>query len=129
MSRVSARRLHAAVLFTRRRLSFACSVSRLVRVSRVLFARVSARRSYIVVLFTRRRLSFARSVARLVRVSRVLFARMSTLRSYTVVLFRASSARYVTRVVRKLVCCFAHRKLTSLRISRANYISYLFDSC
>jgi hypothetical protein len=94
----------------------------------VLFARVSARHSYTVVLFTRRRLSFARSVVRLVRVSRMLFARVFARRSYTVVLFRASSARYVTRVVRKLACCFAHRKLTSLRISRANYISYLFDS-
>jgi hypothetical protein len=43
--------------------------------------------------------------------------------------FRASSARYVARVVRKLACCFTHRKLISLRISHANYISYLFDSC
>jgi hypothetical protein len=79
-------------------------------------------------LFARRRLSFARSTARLVRVSHVLFARVSARRSHTVVLFRASSARSVARVVRKLACCFAHRKLTSLRISRANYISYLFDS-
>jgi hypothetical protein len=47
----------------------------------------------------------------------------------TVVLFRASYARYVARVVHKLAYCFVHRKLTSLRISRANYISYLFDSC
>ena len=35
-----------------------------------------------------------------------------------VTLFRASSARSVARVVRKLACCFAHRKLASLRISR-----------
>jgi hypothetical protein len=46
MSHVSARHLHAVVLFARRRLSFACSATRLVRVSRVLFARVSARRSH-----------------------------------------------------------------------------------
>jgi hypothetical protein len=44
----------------------------------------------------------------------VLFARVSTRRPRVVVLFRASSAR----VIRKLVCCFAHRKLASLRISR-----------
>ena len=55
-------------------------------------------------------------------------SRVSARRLQVVVLFRASSARYVTRVVRKLACYFAHRKLTSLRISRANYISYLFDS-
>jgi hypothetical protein len=59
----------------------------------------------------------------------VLFVRVSTRRSHTVVLFRASSARSVARVVRKLACCFAHRKLASLRISRVNYITYLFDSC
>jgi hypothetical protein len=80
------------------------------------------------VLFARRRLSFARSAARRVRVSRLLFARVSAHRSHTVMLFRASSACYVARVIRKLACCFAHRKLISLRISRANYISYLFDS-
>jgi hypothetical protein len=80
-------------------------------------------------LFARRRLSFPHSAARLVHVSCVLFARVSARRSHTVVLFRASSARSVARVVRKLACYFTHRKLTSLRISRANYISYLFDSC
>jgi hypothetical protein len=48
----------------------------------------------------------------------VLFARVSTRRSRAVVLFRASSVRSVARVVRKLACCFAHRKLASLRISR-----------
>jgi hypothetical protein len=80
-------------------------------------------------LFARRRLSFARSAACLVRVSRVLFAHVSARCSHTVVLFRASSARSVARVVRKLACCFVHCKLISLRISHANYISYLFDSC
>jgi hypothetical protein len=44
----------------------------------------------------------------------VLFARVSTRRSRVVMLFRTSSAH----VVRKLACCFAHRKLASLRISR-----------
>jgi hypothetical protein len=58
------------------------------------------------------------------RVGRTLFARVFARRSHTIMLFRVSSAR----VVRKLACCFAHRKLTSLRISHANYISYLFDS-
>ena len=56
-------------------------------------------------------------------------SRMSARRLHTVVLFRAPSARYVARVVQKLAYCFVHRKLTSIRISRANYISYLFDSC
>jgi hypothetical protein len=50
-------------LFARRRLSFARSAVRLVRVSRVLFARVSARRSHTVALF---RVSSARFVARAV---------------------------------------------------------------
>jgi hypothetical protein len=37
--------------------------------------------------------------------------------------------RACPRVVRTLSCCFAHRKLASLRISLANYISYSFDNC
>jgi hypothetical protein len=107
----------------------ACRVSsaRLVVCGHTSFTRYRAARTLsraysrvIRALFTCRRLSFARSVARLVRVSRVLFARVSAHRSHTVVLFRASSARYVARVVHKLACCFAHRKLASLRIPRFN---------
>jgi hypothetical protein len=71
----------------------------------------------------------SRVLPRVCFVCRVCCSHTCPLVVRTVVLFRASSARYVTRVVRMLACCFAHRKLTSLRISRANYISYLFDSC
>ena len=37
--------------------------------------------------------------------------------------------RACPHVVCTLSYCFMHRKFASLRISRANYISYLFDSC
>jgi hypothetical protein len=92
-----------------------------------------ARRRAVCVLFRTR----LRAGLRVVRARRAhcfvcrqrVMSRVSARRLHAVVLFRASFARYVARVVRKLACCFAHRKLTSLRISRANYISYLFDSC
>jgi hypothetical protein len=117
-----------ACWFARRsRVASRVSSTRLVVCGHTSFARYRAARTLsrayscvIRALFTRRRLSFACSAARLVRVSHVLFARVSACRSHTVVLFRASSARYVARVVRKLACYFAHRKLASLRIPRFN---------
>jgi hypothetical protein len=72
-------------------------------------------------VFARRACCFARGNV-LVRTSVAPVARIVS--CVVRVLCRACS-----RVVCTLSYCFMRRKFASLRIPRANYISYLFDNC
>jgi hypothetical protein len=79
------------------------------------------------VLYVYRRVLFARIISRPLLM--VTHGRARFPRAPLHVAARAFRVWCSWSSCRMLSCRFAHHKLASLRISRANYITYLFDSC